>query len=157
MDKALTGAAGEHYIAFQLSARGYAVGLTAPGTGGADLLVANRATGKSLTVQVKTMTEAFTRSKKYGPYWKWRVGVRRAQAQKTFYYVFVDLKLDLSQSPDVFVVPSETLESIGVSTGLLEEYPDSGTPKTDAWCVIYDNAKFEAYRDPWGVIKAALT
>ena len=30
-DKALVGAAGVHYVAFQLSARGYPVGVTAPG------------------------------------------------------------------------------------------------------------------------------
>ena len=142
-DKALTGAAGEHYIAFQLSARGYAVGLTAQGTRSADLLVTNLETGKSITVQVKTVLNAFVRSRKWGPYRKWRVGVSRARPQATFYYLFVDLKNDPSKSPDVFVVPSLGLEP------LLEEYPN------DAWCIICDKDK-EAYLNRWDAIWDAL-
>lgn len=154
-DKALTGAAGEHYIAFQLSARGYAVGLTAQGTSGADLLVTNMATGKSMILQVKTMWDAFVRSKKWGLYWKWRVGVSRARPQPTLYYLFVDLKGDPSKSPDVFVVQSQELERKPpeLVEPLLEQYP--GKNPRDAWCVIYDGDK-ERFLNRWDAIRGAL-
>ncbi|MFC2017640.1 hypothetical protein ACFLUD_04470, partial [Chloroflexota bacterium] len=58
-DKALTGAAGEYYVAFRLAAKGYAVGLTPRGTISIDLIVANPTTGKSITIQTKTMMKAF--------------------------------------------------------------------------------------------------
>lgn len=147
----MTGAAGEHYIAFQLSARGYAVGQTAPGTSGADLLVTNLETGKSITVQVKTMSDAFKEDRKWGPYWKWRVGVSRTPPQATFYYLFVDLKGDPSKSPDVFVVQSQELEAKppGLVEPLLDQYP------RDAWCVIYDRDK-ERFLNRWDVLDASL-
>src|SRR3972149_4236264 len=100
--KELIGAAGEHYVAFQLSARGYAVGLTARGTKSADLLMTNLETGKSATIQVKTMTTAFVPAKKREPYWKWRVSVPKVPTSKTFIYAFVDLKDNISDIPDVF-------------------------------------------------------
>lgn len=150
-DKALTGAAGEHYVAFQLSARGYAVGLTAQGTRSADLLVTNLETGKSITIQVKTMLNAFVQSRKWGPYWKWRVGIHRAHPQAMFYYLLVDLKDDPSKPPDVFAVPSMDLKP-----PLLEEYPESTPTPKDAWCVIYDEDKGK-YLNRWDVIECALT
>lgn len=155
-DKALTGAAGEHYIAFQLSARGYAVGLTARGTSGADLLVTNLETGKSITVQVKTMlSDAFVESRKHGPYWKWRVGVFRTRPLATFYYLFVDLKGNLSKSPDVYVVQSLELEAKPpeLKEPLLEQYPEEN-PR-DAWCVIYDRDK-DRFLNRWDAIRDAL-
>jgi hypothetical protein len=73
-DKALTGAAGEFYVAFRLAEMGYAVGLTTGGTRSIDMIVANSRTGKSITIQTKTMRrDGFVSSKKWGPYWKWRV------------------------------------------------------------------------------------
>ena len=77
-DKASTGAAGAYYVAFRLAAMGYAVGLTTYGTRSIDLLVANLDTGKSITTQTKTMLkDAFVQSRRYGTYWKWRVGKAR--------------------------------------------------------------------------------
>ena len=151
MGKALTGAAGEHYVAFRLSAMGYAVGFTAPGTKGADLLVTNLETGESITVQVKTMWDAFVPSRKWGPFWKWRVGVSRPRPQKTHLYLFVDLKGDVSKSPDVFVVPSLDLEAPPPDPNkpLLDEYPG------DVWCNIYETGK-GVYFDRWDVLQKAL-
>jgi len=58
-DRALTGAAGEHYMAFWLAAMGYAVGLTTRGTRIVDMVVANLDNGKSITIDTKTMRKAF--------------------------------------------------------------------------------------------------
>ena len=145
-DKALTGAAGAYYVAYRLAAEGYAIGLTAYGTRAIDLVVANPDTGKSITVQTKTMQKAFVRSRKYGPYWKWRVGKPR-EPHATFFYAFVDLKDDPSQAPEVFIVPSSKLTS-----PLLEVYPESGEPR-DFWCVIYEKNR---QKYSWDVIKTVL-
>ena len=73
-DKVLTGAAGEYYLAFRLTAMGYAVGLTTRGTRAIDLTVANVKTAKSITVQTKTMLNASAGSKRDAEYWwKWRL------------------------------------------------------------------------------------
>jgi len=92
-DRALVGAAGVHYLAFELSARGYAVGLTAPGVKFVDLLATNTSTGRSVSLQVKTMTKAKVNSK-YGVYWKWWLKeealARKANADLIF--AFVDFK-----------------------------------------------------------------
>ena len=151
-DKALTGAAGAYYVAFQLSAQGYAVGLTTYGTRSIDLIVANPETGESVTIQTKTMFEdAFVQSKRWGAYWKWRVGTRRAEPYSTFFYAFVDLKGNLSKTPDVFIVPSDQLTSLTKG----EEYKDKSGRVIDIWCVIYEKDA-EKYRDRWDVIKNAL-
>ena len=144
-DKALIGAAGEYYVAFRLSAEGYAVGLTTHGTRSIDMLIANPDTGKSITIQTKTMRDAFVRSRKWGPYWKWRVGTTsRRPAHKTFFYAFVGLRDDPSkETPDVFIVPSILL------TPLLEEYTG------DNWCVIYEKDQGN-YLHRWDVIRDSL-
>lgn len=143
-DKALIGAAGEHYVAFRLIASGYAVGLAPRGTSAIDLLVANSGTGKSITIQTKTGWKAM-----YGsavePWWKWPVSMSRQEPRDTFFYAFVDLKGDPSQTPDVFIVPS-----VEVAPPLLREFPVGN------WFVIEDEEDARKYRDCWGLISAAL-
>ena len=143
-DKALLGAAGEYYVAFRLSAEGYAVGLTTHGTRLIDMFVANPDTAKSITIQTKTMENAFVRSKKYTPYWKWPVGKSRLKARETFFYAFVDLKDDPSQTPDVFIVPSGELESL------------SAEFQGWVWCNGIDEETAPRYLNRWHLIRDAL-
>ncbi len=151
-DKALVGAAGEYYIAFRLSAEGYAVGMTTHGARLIDLVVANPDTGKSITIQSKTMSNALVRSRKWGPYWKWRVDTSRRPAHKSFFYLFVDLKGTPKQTPDVFIVSSVLL-----TPPLLEEYKDKESELVkDAWCVI-EEKDASKYQDRWDVIRNALS
>ena len=150
VDKALVGSSGEYYIAFRLSAAGYPVGLTARGSRSADLLFTNLDSGKSLTIQVKAMMNAHMASKKWGAYWKWRVGINRASPKDSFYYLFTDLRDDPTLVPHVFMVPSLNLQP------LLEEYPAGGPKITDAWCNIYEKDK-DMYLDRWDLIHGALS
>ena len=46
----LTGTAGEHYVAYQLTKRGYVVGLTRDGTQSVDLLVSNQKGDKTISL-----------------------------------------------------------------------------------------------------------
>lgn len=144
-DKVLTGAAGEYYVAFRLSAEGYAVVLTTHGTRLIDMSVVNPNTAKSITIQTKTMENAFVKSKKYTPYWKWPVGKSHLKARETFFYVFVDLRGDPSQTPDVFIVPSSELDS------LLSDN------KGWIWCDGIDEDNAPQYRDRWDYIRDALS
>jgi len=147
-DKALTGAAGEYYVAFRLAAEGCAVGLTAHGTRAIDIVVANPDTGRSVTIQSKTMRNALGQSATES-WWKWRVGSSRRPAHENFFYAFVNLKDDPSETPDVFIVPSGQLIS------LLEEYKGKSGQVVDTWCVIYDKDA-EKYRNRWDIIRNAL-
>jgi hypothetical protein len=150
-DKALIGAAGSYYVAYRLAAERCAVGITAYGTRAIDLVVANPDTGKSVTIQTKTMMDAFVQSKKYPPYWKWQVGKFTEHA--TLFYAFVNLKGDLDQIPDVFIVPSMELRP------LLWAFPggaDLESPEAKAiWCNI-EEEDAPKYLNRWGIIKAAL-
>ena len=147
-DRALTGAAGEYYVAFRLVAEGFAVGLTPRGMRSIDLVVANPDSGKSITIQTKTMRNAFVASRAY---WNWRFGIRRPQPHDTFFYAFVDLKNDPAETPDVFIVPSAYL------TPLLNEWKGKESGRvTDVWCVI-EEKDAPKYRNAWDVIKDALT
>ncbi|MBA7591509.1 hypothetical protein ES708_33667 [subsurface metagenome] len=149
-DKALTGAAGEYYVAFRLTAQGYAIGLTPRRTSSIDLIVANPNTGKSITIQTKTMGIA----RGTASWWKWRVGKASLRpGHETFFYAFVDLKSDPSQTPDVFIVPSSELASF------LEVYPVGVEPESkevkDVWCVIEQEDALK-YQNRWDIIKDAL-
>jgi len=69
-DTALTGAADAYCIGFQLSASGYAVGLTTHGTRAIDMFIANPNTGKSITIQTRTIREA-PQQNRTGSWWHW--------------------------------------------------------------------------------------
>ena len=158
-EKALVGAAGEHYVAFRLSAMGYAVGLTPRGASAVDLLVANLKTNKSITIQTKTMYEGAVKYKDGATWWKWRVGRSWEQHDAGFFYVFVDFRGDPSKSPDVFIVPSTDLVNLPKKEQedpSLDMHPKSGPPFTDVWFVFADRGK-DVYFDRWEPIKKVLS
>jgi hypothetical protein len=107
----LTAAAGEHFVAYRLSALGYPVALTRGGSPTIDLMVGDLSGRSAISVQVKTSNWA-SRPKKRKPensHSEWDVG-RKALALRgeSIFYAFVDLKWDWSKpsTPDVFIVPS---------------------------------------------------
>ncbi len=146
-----------HYVAFQLSSRGYAVGLTAPGVKGVDLLAADAETGKSISIQVKTMMkDAHVDPGKPAERWKWRMGKQLAEGHRhrDFFLAFVDLRggppaaPDASWDPDVFIVPSASLEKF------VWPYPE--TRPRDFWFVMPVKDSYK-YRNRWDQIEKALT
>ena len=148
MEKPLTGAAGEYYIAFRLSALGYAIGLTPRGTRAADLLASNPETGKSIIIQTKTMMKASVKNRKRGPYWHWRLGSSRPKPQDTFYYTFVDLKGSPEEPPDVFIIPSKK-----ITEALIADY----SPNYIGLCIWEEDKRtVKAYLNRWGIIQEAL-
>ena len=151
-DKALVGAAGVHHVAFQLSARGYAIAVTTPGVEAIDLLAANPKTGKAIAIQVKTTTDAHVNSRKWGPYSKWRITTDLAtpSPHSNLLLALVDLHGGPQATPDVFIVPLNALSPpIEV-----ESYPQVGPPR-DFWCSIYDKDATN-YKNRWDIVEAAL-
>ena len=97
----LTAAAGEYYVAYMLSCRGYLVGQSRGGSPTADLLVGDPATDLALMVQVKTSSWAW-REQKRNPSknrWEWDVGPRAMHVNRDSNSdAFVDLRGDLAGS-----------------------------------------------------------
>ena len=109
----LTGAAGEHYVAYELSLMGYSVGPTRGGSPAVDLLVTNKSGNRVVAIQVKTSEDAFRERKKKpeDSHWEWDVGKKGMQLLgNRLLYAFVDLKYDSNESPDVFIVPSKDVK-----------------------------------------------
>jgi hypothetical protein len=152
VEKVLTGAAGEYYVAFRLAAMGYAVGLTTRGVSTIDLIAANVKTSKTITIQTKTMLNAFTGSKKDVEYWwKWRLGISTKPVEDTFFFTFVDLKGDASNVPDVFIVPSTEVSR------LFDEYKNDKGELVDRWVgITKESGEEKKYRNRWDIFQKAL-
>ncbi len=160
--KSITRDAGEYYVAFGLSMLGYAVALTARGTPGVDLLVANPQNGKSVAIQVKTMRRARDEYKKTGEtWWKWTVGSSFEITNRHVYWAFVDLKAQSTSNnpgnPDVyFVSPTDIVCEVQGNAYT----PDPSTPyhlerwKSGDWFVIYPNPTLCC--NNWYIISQAL-
>lgn len=107
---AITGATGEYYVAAYLSALGLVVALPRGGVPLFDLLAADPATGKSVSLQIKTGTSPLNSPKKGKPYYAWDVSKKVfEEPDATHWYAFVSLN-DWPKSdtkPDVFFVSAK--------------------------------------------------
>lgn len=113
----LTAAAGEHFVAYRLSERGWTVSLTRGGARAVDMMVCHSDGKKAICLQVKTSDSAFRPRvrKPEDTHWQWRwskpakeTGVSQGD---DLFYVFVDLCREEACSklsfPKAFVVPSK--------------------------------------------------
>jgi len=114
----LTGAAGEHFVAYRLSSMGHAVALTRGGSPTVDLMVCDDAGCSAVSIQVKTSRWAW-RSRKRDPaksHWEWDVGPRvlLVPPSQSRFYAFVDLCCEadgVTTRPTVFLVPSQDVHA----------------------------------------------
>ena len=111
---ALTGAAGEHFVAYKLSAMGYPVALTRGGSPTIDLMVGDLEGQSAISIQVKTSNwaERVYKRKTENNHWEWDVGKKALTLRgDSIFYAFVDLKWSDEEPshPDVFIVPSATV------------------------------------------------
>lgn len=145
---ALTAAAGEYYVAFQLSARGYSVGIPRANTPAVDLLVANETGTKTLAIQVKTSSWA-RRDRKRNPsesHWEWDVGKRAVTLRgDNLFYAFVDLRWAKGEPPVVFFVPSNVVA---------DEMGRLSRTRYMFWIYDTDAGK---YRERWDIIERILS
>jgi hypothetical protein len=101
----LFGVAGAHFVAGELSQRGYVATLTTRNTTGIDVLVSKLDGSKSVCIQVRTSSakqrENYTRS--------WSMGKKDENIFSDYlFYVFVDIKSS-NEKPDYYIVKSKTV------------------------------------------------
>ena len=104
-NKALVGIAGAHFVAAELSQKGYIATVTSRNTEGIDLLASSTDGSKIVSVQVKTsgaeQRQSYSRS--------WILQKKHENIfSDNLFYVFVDLKLG-SAKPDFYIVPSKVV------------------------------------------------
>ena len=107
---AITGAAGEFYVASYLSALGLVVALPRGGVPSSDLLVTTPEGNNTISLQVKTATKPDNSHGKYGKYLTWSVSSKsKDDTGNSHWYAFVAL-YDWPQSgkpPEIYFVPSK--------------------------------------------------
>lgn len=145
---ALTAAAGEHFVAFVLSALGYPVAMTRGGSPTVDLMVGDLAGNASLSIQVKTSNWARREYKRKTEknHWEWDVGKKALGLRgDSIYYAFVDLKWEPSSPslPDVFIVPSASVA-------------DFLGPDWSRYMFWIMDADGEMYRNRWDLLTGIL-
>jgi len=138
---ALTGAAGEHFVAYKLSAMGYPVALTRGGSPTVDLMVGDLQGRSAVSIQVKTSNWAWRgyKLKTEKNHWEWDVGKKALKLRgNSIFYAFVDLKWDDDDLPlpDVFIVPSVTVADFlgpGWSRYMFQIMADSKPKYFERW------------------------
>ena len=146
---ALTGAAGEHYVAYKLSAMGYAVAMTRGGSPTVDLMVGDLS-GHAVSIQVKTSWHARREPVRSSVKnrWEWDVSHKAINIRSdTILYAFVDLKGNPDNTPDVFIVPSHVVADVVANMRPNE-------PRPMIWL---RDAEAEQYREHWNFITDRLT
>lgn len=112
---AIKGAAGEFYVASYLSALGLVVALPRCGVPSSDLLVTTFDCNKTISLQVKTASNAFNRSNKYENYLTWPISIKsKSISEPSHWYVFVNLMgwPNEISSPDIYFVSSIDVANI---------------------------------------------
>jgi hypothetical protein len=148
---ALTACAGEHFVAYRISAMDYLVALTRSGSPSIDLMVATADGKKTVTIQVKTAKKAFfPPTKKHPGFWEWIIGSQKAKDLRgeSVFYAFVDLKGGAGE-PDVFIVPADF-----VASNLLG-FPKPPKEATAFWFDIEEKDK-DKWQEAWRLIRERL-
>ena len=146
---ALTGAAGEHFVAFHLSAMGFPVALTRGGSPTVDLMVGDLSGSAAVSIQVKTSNWAWRQFKRKpdNNHWEWDVGKKGMFLRgDAIFYAFVDLKWDGEKPcrPDVFIVPSKVIA-------------DAFGPNWSRYMFWIKEAEASKYRERWDLISGRLS
>ncbi len=169
--KAVTGTAGVHFVAYRLSAMGYIVALTREGTPAIDLMVYSPKSGKSVSIQVKTASNASQKEgkkeRKDGLVY-WQLSKKALELKgKGVFYALVDMKGCAAdrpkpeKTPDVFIVPAEWVANPGhrnipnpkKSFGSLNVYGKE--KRSSFWFDLYPKGK-KKWSEKWGLITDIL-
>lgn len=170
--KAVTGSAGVHFVAYRLSAMGYIVALTREGSPAVDLMAYSPKSGKSVSIQVKTASNASQlegkKERKDGLVY-WQLSRKALELRgKGVFYAFVDMKGCAAdqpkpeETPDSFIVPAEwvanpahrNVRNTGDALGTLNTYPKGGPPSS-FWFDLYPKGKKKWFEN-WGLITNTL-
>jgi len=102
----ILGAAGEHYVMFELLRRGYIAGLAPYGVPNADIIVTDVDGTRACSIQVKTRRELGTDGG-----WHMSAKHERIRGERLF-YCFVDFRSQLTDQPSVYVMPSAVVADV---------------------------------------------
>ncbi|HRH69216.1 MAG TPA: hypothetical protein PLB89_06910 [Flavobacteriales bacterium] len=141
---ALSGTAGEYFVAAQLSRLGHIASINLKNTKGVDILVMNEKATQTVMIQVKT---------NQGSDRTWML-TKKADTlfNDKLFYVFVNLN-GPSALPDFFIVPSKVVAKYGLNDHLtwLKTPGKKGQPHKDNSIRIFRD-EVMAYRDKWDTL-----
>jgi len=152
LTKSLISIAGTHFVAGELSQRGYIATLTTRNTRGIDLLVSKLDGSKSVSIQVKTSSakqrENYTRS--------WSMGKKDENIFSDYlFYVFVDIKYN-NEKPDYYIVKSKTVAEYVKTThhDYLARSSGDGKPHPEAEmrAFVIEDSDVDKYLSRWDTL-----
>jgi len=150
--RSLIGIAGAHFVAGELSQRGYIAALTPRNTKGIDVLVSNHDGSKSVSIQVKTSS-----AKQRGDYTRswWMEKKDENIFSDNLFYVFVDIKTS-NEKPDYYVVKSKTVAEQVKTTHqkYLAKSGGEGKPHPDAELRAFtiEDSDVDKFLNMWGTL-----
>lgn len=143
ISKILSGVAGEHFVAAELTRRGYIASLTSKNTKGIDILASNEDASKTVGIQVKTKQTG-------GDGWILSKG-NEDYYSDNLYYVFVNLNgLDM---PTFYITPSKVVaDYIRINHQEWLDTPGrSGMPHKDNPIRVFKDEQ-NVYQDQWSLL-----
>ena len=135
-DSKLVGDAGEHFVCYCLARRGISAALMPAGTKSVDILATIDGSAV-VSLQIKASWAQWQPR-------KWTAGKHQPNHSSAFFYVFCNIWKDLSQEPEVFVVPSK----------FVFEHATWHT-KMPTFTIAPD--KEHLFKGNWGLIETALS
>ena len=137
----LIGIAGAHFVAGELSRRGYIATLTSRNTEGIDILASDKTGLKPISIQVKTTTKE-----------NWMLNKKAENlVSEDLFYVLVKLKEN--KMPEFYIVPSkEMAEDLKKGHQKWLETPNKkgGKHNDNTIRIFRDNEK--KYKDKWDLL-----
>ena len=152
LTRSLIGIAGAHFVAGELSQRGFIAALTPRNTKGIDVLVSKIDGSKSVTIEVKTSS-----AKQRGDYSRsWRMEKKDESIfSDSLFYVFVDIKTG-NEKPDYYVVRSKTVAEYVKTTHhkYLAKSGGEGKPHPDAElrAFVIEDSDVDKFLNRWDTL-----
>lgn len=156
---ATTGAAGEHYVMYQLLKRGHLAALTPTGAAGVDILISDSEGAHLAAIQVKTAGNEV----KVG----WQMSEKHENLRSGhLFYCFVDPGPEHGATPACWIVPSAVVADHVYAThrAWLSEPPKRGPTRNDGQkrmlhlrctnppMVAYPDGWMDQYKENWGLL-----
>jgi hypothetical protein len=143
----LVGAAGEFFVAAELSRRGWAAGITPRGAPNTDVVAHHLTTGRAVALQVKTATG---RS-------RFRLRQRHEQgaASDPDWFVLVRISDDFEARPDFYIVPTTIVAAyvyVSHRVWSARAAERAGAPRGEHDMRQIDPADVMDYRDRWDLL-----
>jgi hypothetical protein len=137
----LIGAAGVHFVAARLNAKGLHAAPTIRNVPGVDLLVSDREGLHAVALQVKTSAYAARHHKrKNNEIFQYQfAGKYVTEHSPKLFYAYVDLKNFDEALPDIYLIPSKIIAAWYAAGRKKEEWKFARLHETSSWFAPYRN------------------